>query len=269
MWTGRSFYDRMDAGGLKGFRLAPLDEIVLNRLGSGFETAFARLAEDIRADRVDDPAVYWAEFTALALNRLILREPPAIERNVAVLPFHDKHEIRTELFSVMSGGGKGGPTVDVLLQVWYETESLSAAFGIPLIMRTVPSFGAIPQALWSELREIAAKLNPTTPAGRIVLIGIPDMFEGQGYSSPEPVVALPATMVAGMTKPPYPSRARGLTHFAYDLASGWIGDPALSGRGQSPMLNEFLGFFDVAHLLRVRIERVAPDTTPNDIRRRR
>jgi hypothetical protein len=246
--------------------VTPLDEQALNRLGSGFEVAFVKLAEKVRADQIDDPSRYWTEFVAGGLNRTVLREPPAIERTVAVLPFHNRHEIRTELFSVTNGGLHGGPTVDILLQIWCDTESMSAGFGIPLIMRTVPSFGRIPQGLWTELQEISKNLMKTTPAGRVVLIGYPDMFAGLGYAAAEPVVALPVAMIPGMTMPPHSSRARCLTNFAFDLASGWIGDPALSGRGDLTVMNEFLGFFDVTHLLRVRIEQTAPDRTPNDVR---
>jgi len=234
-------------------QMPPLDELALQRLGRGFEQAFEDLAGKVRANEVEDPAAYWADFAARALNRLLLLEPPAIELATAVLPFHARHRITTELFGIMGGGTGGGPTVDVLLQVRFDTEAVSAGFGIPLILRIVNSFGPVASGVWSEVREIAGKLNRITSAGRIVMIGFPDEFVQQPYNIETPIVAMPTAIVAGMKDPPHPSRACNLSHFANDLASGWFGDATLSGQDGSTSLEAFLAAFDVANLLRVRV----------------
>jgi hypothetical protein len=56
-----------------------------------------------------------------------------------------------------------------------------------------------------------------------------------------------------MIQPPRGLSGMRLERFAYDLVSGWVGDPELSDGPKSPKLAAFLNFFHAAHVLRIRI----------------
>ncbi len=241
--------------------LTPLDDITLHHLGSAAKTLLSKTAQGCRDGSVSDPADHFAVTMASFLDGIVLTYPPVVDRHQGTLPFTARHEVAADVFKVARGGSGGGPTIDLLLQIWCETESMNVAFGVPLLMRRVPSFGPIPRDLWDQLGESARALNAVTGSGRLILIGEPDPF----YRGPDElfrdthgVSALPTLMIAGMLNPPRGVSGRFLDWFCDDLVSGWIGDPALSGRGASRVLEDALQFFDIARLLRIHIRKVAP-----------
>ncbi len=229
----------------------------LNHLSGAFGTSLKWLARYCRENPDGDAAEYLVNLMAGALNGKQIVWPPVVDPGQPMLPFVLRHRITTELFSVGGGGMRGGPTVDVLLQVWFETESMHAAFGLPLLLRPIRPEGPVPRAVWDELRDTARALNKFTPSGRLLLIGHPNPFQWETQLGPVPtdIYALSSVMAAGMADPPRGMAGRILAHFDYDLASGWIGDPALAGDAASPQLAHFLSHFDVAHLLRIRIRK--------------
>jgi hypothetical protein len=236
------------------------ERVALNHLSGAFRACFKRLAQHCREFPDGDAAGYWVNLIAAGLSELRLVWPPVVDQGQPILPFVDIHRLTTEVFRVGGGGLRGGPTVDVLLQIWFETESMNAAFGLPLLLRPIASNGPVSQLVWEELREAARDLNQFTPSGRILLIGHPDPFQWETMYGrvPTDLYVLSTVMAAGMTTPPRGMSGRILEHFDYDLASGWIGDPALAGDASSSHMASFLSHFDVAHLLRIRIRKDTP-----------
>lgn len=237
--------------------LKPETELAINRLGDALQTSFKWIAKRDRENAIDDIAEEWAEFTASALQDVRLMAPPIVDHTEPFLPFVETHKIRTDLFRVARSGMRGGPRLDVIFQVWFDTEDASGGFGVPLIMTKIPSHGRMPDLVWSDLREAAKKLNVATPSGRIVLFGKGPEFDWSGgrISRYYPILVMNAHTFASLRSPPHPVSGRLHYHFCDDLASGWIGDPALSGRESSPVLDEILSNFHVGHVLRISILR--------------
>lgn len=121
----------------------------------------------------------------------------------------------------------------------------------------VPSAGQMPDLMWNDLREAAKKLNLATPSGRLVLAADETDFDwGETRISRfNPIIMMNAHTFASMRAPPHPVSGRLHYHFCDDLASGGIGDPTLSGRESSPVLNEILSNFHVGHVLRISVSR--------------
>lgn len=237
--------------------LKPETELVINRLSGALKTSFEWIVKRDRENAVDDIAKAWAELTASALQDVRLMAPPIVDHTEPFLPFVEKHRIRTDLFRVAQSSLRGGPRLDVIFQVWFDTEDASGGVGVPLIMKKIPNHGRMPDLVWSDLREAAKKLNVATPSGRIVLFS-----EGSDFDWGEtrllrynPIIVMSAHTFASMHSPPHPVSGRLHYHFCDDLASGWIGDPALSGRESSPVLDEILTNFSVGHVLRISISR--------------
>ncbi|MGI8841995.1 MAG: hypothetical protein ACR2F8_14635 [Caulobacteraceae bacterium] len=239
--------------------MAPLDELALHHLGRAIKVLLRKTAELSRTEVIADPAEYWAGQMAAFLDGLPLVWPPVVEPRQSDLPFHEPHRVEADVSTVARGGMLGGPGVDLLLQIALETESMSAAFGIPILMRCVPSFGPIPPQIWDELRDAARSLIEFTAAGRLLLIGNSRPFDPRPNTLQfaEDVYAIPAILAAGATDAPCGLSGRGLDHFSYDFASGWVGDPALADRGESRQLEEFLSVFNVGRILRIRVYKVA------------
>lgn len=72
-------------------------------------------------------------------------------------------------------------------------------------------------------------------------------------------VDLLASALQDVRLPPAPVRGRRLDAFCQDLASGWTGDPALSGMESSAILDEVMTNFQISHILRIRIVRENPE----------
>ena len=236
--------------------MTPLDDIALHHLGGGIRASLKHVAARCQAGGVDDPARAWVDCLGSRLHNMPLSWPPMSQRNQPVLPFSKPHRMTTEAFVSGGGGMAGGATVDVLLQIWFETESMATAFGIPLLLRCVPASGPIPPGVWAELRDAARQLNQVTGSGRVLLIGNPDPFEWKHSTEhASDIYAISTIMLAGMTDPPRGGSGRHLGQFDYDLVSGWIGDPTLAGTDREGNMPYFLSLFDVAHILRIRIRK--------------
>lgn len=236
-------------------------EIAFESLQQAFKNAFTFVFErDLDCDSgLADFAGDWVDLVASALNDARLTATPAIDRHSPPLPFVETHHIRAEVFAVARSGMRGGPTIDVLLQLWFDTEELLVGYGIPLVFQRIARAGRIPDLLWSDLRETCRRVSLATPSGRLLFIakGIGFDWWGDGtmYWYPNPIIAVDMHGFAGTRLPPAPANGRRLEEFCLDLASGWIGDPALSGRESSPVLDEVLSNFLVNHVLRITIAR--------------
>ncbi|SDX71160.1 hypothetical protein [Roseicitreum antarcticum] len=235
--------------------LKPETELSINRLSDALRTSFEWIVKRDREVAIGDIAEAWAELTASALQDVQLMAPPIVDHTEPFLPFIETHKIRTDLFRVALSGMRGGPRLDLIFQVWFDTEDASGGFGVPLIMQKIPSAGLMPDLVWNDLREAAKKLNAATPSGRIVLFGDGSDFDwGETRISRfNPIMVMNAHTFASIQASPHPVSGRLHYHFCDDLASGWIGDPALSGRENSPVLDEILSNFHVGHVLRISI----------------
>lgn len=231
-------------------------DLTLNRLGDGLRTAFQWVVERNRAGEVADLADAWAGIASGGLNGLRLMSPPRVDRMEPFLPFIKAHRIRAESFYVGRSGMGGGPPVDLLLQVWLDTEDGVGGFGVPMIIREIPSFGPMPEPLWLELHDTCRKLNVVSPATKLVMVAAEEDFDWgeQAFERRHKVIIWNAHWFAGLHRPPRPAFGRTLESFCIDLASGWVGDPLLSGRPPSPVLDELLSNYHVGNLVRIRIE---------------
>jgi len=226
----------------------------IDQLGKSFLTGFQWISRRDAEAPVAELAIEWAELIASALNDVRLTAPPTVDDRQPFLPFIKTHRIGTELFHVAQSGMRGGPRLDLILQIWFDTEHASGGFGVPLLMQRVPRTGAMPEPMWHELRETAQKLNVATPSGRVVLLrrGVDLSSDRPSDYDAHPVVMNSFTL-ASTRSPPHPVYGRRLDQTCHDLASGWIGDPALSGRESSPVFDEILGNFHVGRVLRIAI----------------
>lgn len=115
--------------------------------------------------------------------------------------------------------------------------------------------------MWSELQDVCRKVALATPCARVVLVAKDRDFDwyGSGNCDKNPVIASDAHSIAGQRLPPVPVRGRRLDALCQDLASGWIGDPALSGMESSVILDEVMTNFQISHVLRIRVVNENPD----------
>lgn len=237
--------------------LKPETELSINRLSDALRTSLEWIVKRDRENAIDDIAEAWAELTASALQDVRLMAPPIVDHTEPFLPSIKTHKIRTDLFRVARSGMRCGPRLDLIFQVWFDTEDACGGFGVPLLVQKIPSAGRMPELAYNDLQEAAKKLNVATPSGRIVLFGDGSDFDwGETrISRYNPIIVMNAHTFASMLSPPHPVSGRLNHHFCDDLASGWIGDPALSGRENSPVLDEILSNFHVGHVLRISIAR--------------
>lgn len=229
-------------------------ELWVDQLGKSLLTAFRWVSGRESQTPVTEFASEWAALIDSALNDVRLTAPPTVDDRQPFLSFIKTHRITTHLFQALRSGMLGGAPLDLILQIWFDTEHASGGFGVPMVMQQVPRSGAMPEPMWHELRQTAQKLNVATPAGRFVLLrrgvdpGSDSLFDHDHH----PVVMSSFTL-ASTRSPPHPVYGRRLDQFCHDLASGWIGDPALSGRTDSPVFDELLSNFHVGPVLRIAI----------------
>lgn len=237
--------------------LKPETTLSINRLRDALQTSFEWIVRRDREGGIENIAEAWTELTASALQDVRLMAPPIVDHTEPFLPFIETHKIRTDLFRVAGGGMRGGPHLDVIFQVWLDTDDACGGFGVPMLMRKIPSSGKMPREIWEDLQESSTKLNTATSAGRIVLFGDGSDFDwgDARISRYNPIIVMNAHTFASLRSPPHPVSGRLHHHFCDDLASGWIGDPTLSGRGKSDVLDEILSNFSVEHILRINIFR--------------
>lgn len=227
-----------------------------------FARAFRQAAEADRESRCADLAGHWVGQLSAFLNGQPLTRMPETDPATPPLPFLQSHHVSAEAYTVARGGMRGGPPVDVLLQIWFDTEDMLCGYGIPMLFHRINARGRMPETEWTELAGICRHVLMATPAGRLVFFGRDRDFSwtrGEILDSPNPIIANDMHSFAGTRLPPAPIRGRGLELFCRDLASGWAGDPALSGLTPSALLDDFLATCHVQHLLRVRIGRDRQD----------
>lgn len=229
----------------------------LNRLGRLFNATFGGIVKRDRMGEVQDIAEAWVDLTASVLQNVQLMSHPAIDNNQPWLPFIHVHRIRTEVFSLAQSAVCNGPVVDILFQIWFEIEEVTTAFGVPIVVRKIPNRGTMPQAIFVELQNTTRKLALATPSGRLMFFADKEDFDWGETSllRYRPIIVANAYSFAGLRRPPHPVSGRSHYHFSDDLASGWIGDPALSGREASPLFDELFSNFHVNHILRVHVEK--------------
>ena len=106
----------------------------------------------------------------------------------------------------------------------------------------------------------ARKLSLATPSGRLMFFADKEDFDWGEMSllRYRRIIVANAHSFSGLRHPPHPISGRSHYRFADDLASGWIGDPALSGRQTSPIMDEVFSNFLVNHVLRIHIEKAPP-----------
>lgn len=236
-------------------------ELAFESLAAAFRTAFTFTFENDRKCKgtLPDFAGDWADLLASALNDARLAANPAIDDTSPAFPFADPHRILAERFIVARSGMTGGPTIDVLLQLWFDTEELLCGTGIPLVFQRIEKAGRMPDLMWSDLRDICRRITMATPCGRMLFVakgaGFDWWGDGSLFFSPNPILAVDMHGFAGTRLPPAPLNGRRLDAFCRDLASGWIGDPALSGREASPLLDALMRDFQINHVLRETIAR--------------
>jgi hypothetical protein len=237
-----------------------MDEHVIYRIGDNIFTAFRILSDSICQHDDESACDKLADILLIGFDDMILVEPPTLDPTQPVLPFHDPHRITAEYHHVAGGGMQGGPTIDLLIQIWLETETMACAYAMPLVIRIVPSAGPIPGTVWADMRASARILNRTTPSAVYILMSRDGTFQtplGLGMSA----YALPAIHVEGITQPP---RAKGKPIYAFcnDLAAGWGADPQLSGMFPSPVMDEFLNLCHIARIVRLTVRRVSGPERP-------
>jgi len=231
------------------------EELVLHSLSSAFLTASNWALEKYREGQIDDFGSHWASLVASGLNGVNLCSPPSLDRNQPNLPFNSRHAIDAAVYDVLRSGARGGGEIDVLLQIQFATESARGGFGVPIIFKGVPSHGPIPNPIWDELQVTCDQLRRAAGTGFVVLISENEDFDWGSTSivRHQPILALDAYTIARSIGPMRPTLGRMLGHFFFDLASGWLGTPALSGMSDDGMEEEFLKLFRVRNLLRVKI----------------
>ncbi len=238
------------------------NDLYIDRLHLAFKTAFKWVRESQNRGEVVDFAEEWAKLIASSLNDVRISAMPSIDGQNPPLPFIVTHRIDTELYYVARGGMGGGPTIDLLLQIWFDTEDMLCGYGVPLVFRTIPQSSRMPDLMWHDLQETCRLVTMATPSGRVIFLPDEGHFDWFKYSAYWQRWMLVSDMhsIAGGRLPPKPTRGRLWDDFCLDLASGWIGDPALSGLTPSKLLDEFLVMNSVSHLLRIKIVRQSGET---------
>lgn len=239
----------------------PIEDILIHQLTGAFRSGFRKLEQAVVEGRTADPAEWWARYVA-QVDGCLLRELSAADRRQDLLPFDHPHRIGASLHSVMRGGLLGGPNINLHLQVRIRSEHATVAWGLPLVFHIVDGERPVPRATWDDIRDAARRLCDFTPVGRIVLIGHPAPFTPPGhpadvYWRSERTTVMPALLAAGMRKPPRGLSGMSAEHFASDMASGWVGDPALAGDAGDRVMEQFLRVFNVGTLLRITVDEQA------------
>ena len=152
----------------------------------------------------------------------------------------------------------GGPTIDLLLQVCFDTEDMICGYGTPMIFRSIPPQGRLSDLMWQDLKETCREVTRATPSGRIVFLSNDEYgFESFLRHNTDACWMFATDMhsFAGSVIPPRPLRGRRLKDYCLDLASGWIGDPVLSGQTPRQLLDDLLTMLNVAIVLRITVVR--------------
>lgn len=235
----------------------------VERLGWALHEA---TAATIRARRTHAPLLAKIEDADEVFSRAIgeafarpvpLIAPPRFHRDERLLPFERPHDVRVERFRVLQSGLGGGATVDVLFQVWIDTETMRASFGVPLVFREIAPFGPVDPDVWAELREVALALQRFTSAARFAFVAEPEPFVPCGWDrrrDDDFVRWLSGIAVVGLRSPARPPRMTAQAFAIDDIVSGWIGDVELGGESPTNALHAFVKHFHVRQIVRVILE---------------
>jgi len=234
-----------------------MTELSIDRLCKALETAFTWTIEAMLKQPGIDPAQYWADLVASGLDQVRITALPEVSHFQRPFDFVSIHRIIAERIEVLRGGMMGGPNIDLLFQLTFETEEADFSVGVPLVFQLVENTGRMPQLRWKELRDLSQRLLRRTPAGRLVFISRNGPFSVFGIRSEGAIrnrlLGAAMAQFAGLLLPPKPVSGRQLTDFCVDLASGWIGDPALGVDAQVDFVEPFLTEFNVGSILRLTI----------------
>jgi hypothetical protein len=208
---------------------------------------------------------------ASSLNTVRITDMPPVDPLQTLFPFVTEHRLNVTCFDVLRAGLGGGPTIDMLVQLWFDTEDVQVAWGVPLMFRHIPASGRLTDLDWLDLREGCKHLCLASPSGRIVFMADEKYFDWYlptGEIRRQRFLAMDAATMAGTRSPPTPIMGRSGENFCLDLAAGWIGDPALSGRADGRLLDDLLHTCHVRQILRIHVtelhpsERFAPQMLP-------
>lgn len=239
------------------------DDLYIDSLHLAFKTAFQWVRDRQEDGEVKDFAGDWADLVASALRDVRMTAIPGVDGQNPPLPFIVTHRVETELYHVARGGMAGGPTIDLLLQIWFDTEDMLCGYGIPLVFRTIPQSARMSDFMWHDLQDLCRLVTLATPSGRLIFLsdeGNFEWFKHSSWRSQRWMLVSDMHSIAGGRLPPRPARGRLFNDFCLDLASGWIGDPALSGLKPSKLLDDFQSTFSISHLLRIKIVREGGET---------
>ncbi len=128
--------------------LSPETEYTIHQLADAFYASFKWIASRHHDAPIADLAGSWAELMASGLQDTRIMAPPIVDYDEPHLPFIEVHTVKTELFTVARSGMLGGPPLDLILQIWFDTADMKGGFGIPLHFRGIPSAGVIPEDIW-------------------------------------------------------------------------------------------------------------------------
>ena len=236
-------------------------ELLLQSLYRGLVTSFEWIGKRLRAGSLLNIADDWAALVASALDGVRLSARTLADPAQADLPFADAPIVHTDLFVVGNSGVGGGPNIDVLFQLWIETEMFSACTGVPMIMRSVPAKGALPPAVWDEIRSDVIALGVFTPVTRVVLFGEDADFEpASSYGSEYSAMVLDTFTISGLKRAPRGREGQPFIYLCHDLASGRHCDPSLSGRTETDFYRSLIRTCNVRRILRLRVEALAANT---------
>lgn len=233
-------------------------DLSIDRLYSAFETSFNWAIDQNREGTSTDLPAAWVDIVASGLDGVRLTAAPVIGAHQPPLKFIETHVISTQRFYVARSGMAGGPKIDVLLQLWFDTEETQWACGIPLIFRKVKQTGRMPDLAWADLQQLCRLITKATPSARVLFIAEKRDFDRYGESSYigyNRLIASDANSLAGAKLAHTPLAGRTMQELCRDMASGWIGDPALSGKEEGGLLAQIMQVHQIDHVLRIRIDR--------------
>jgi hypothetical protein len=235
--------------------------LFISRLDKALLATFEWLADAHDEGGVPDIAGAWGDMLASSLNDARITDMPPVDDRQTLFPFVTEHRLNVTCFDVLRAGLGGGPTVDLLFQLWFDTEDVQVAWGVPLIFHRIPANGRLTDLEWLDLREGCKHLCMATGSGRIVFMadhGYFDWYNWIGEIRRQRILVMDAATMAGTRSPPLPVFGRSCEAFCLDLAAGWIGDPSLSGRARNSLLDDLLETCHVRQILRIHVTEVHP-----------
>ena len=234
-------------------------EIVTHDLAYSLHWCFYTAREKAPEASAATFADAWVSLAFRALHGITIGRLAGSSHLSRPLPFAGTHRIETEAFYAARSGSLGGGNIDVLFQLWIDSEDRWATYGTPILFHDADRRSSLSDPDWRELKERCARVSLATPCGRVLFLLGKDHFRlyesGNDYESPDWFRVSDMVGVGGSRISPAPRNGRGLMDFCVDLASGWVGDPALSGANENPIMGELLSNFHIGHVLRVKIVR--------------